>query len=130
MNTMQHLTRSLALAVLVALPMASQAEEWIRPGTETWLISGGVFLPEFDTNIRVNNTNLDAGAGVNLEDKLSLEKRNETSYFDLKWRFFERHRLGVSYFRFKRDASATASQDIQIGDGTIIEDNVVVHTDR
>jgi hypothetical protein len=109
--------------------MAAQAEEWIRPGTETWNISAGVFLPEFDTKIRVNNTNVDGGLGVDLEDQLNLKKRNETGYVDLKWRFFEKHRLGIGWFRLGRDASATATGDIEIGDGNIINAGATAYTE-
>jgi len=72
MKSVQRLACGMTVAALFSLPLAVQAEEWIRSGTETRLISGGVFLPEINTKLRVNNTNIDGGLGVDLEEKLNL----------------------------------------------------------
>jgi len=128
LKKIQRLACGLTVTILFSLPMAAQAEEWIQPGTETWLISGGVFLPEFDTKLRVNNSNTDGGIGVDLEDQLKLDKRDETGYADLKWRFFKKHRLGVGWFHFGRDTGATAQGDIEIGDGNVIQAGATLYT--
>ncbi len=40
-----------------------------------------------------------------------------TTYWgNVSWRFYEKHRISAGYFQFKRDATATATDDLQIGD--------------
>jgi len=129
MKSVQRFACGITVVALFSLPLVVQAEESIRSGTETWLISGGVFLPEIDTKLRVNNTNIDGGLGVDLEDQLNLDNRSETGYVDLKWRFFKKHRLGVAWFHLGRDASATATADIEIGDGNVIQAGATAFTE-
>ncbi len=61
-------------------PTAGLAEEWIKPGEERFFLSGGVFLPSFDTNLSVDNNTLGAGLNVDLEDDLGL-KKDETTFW-------------------------------------------------
>ena len=129
MKNIQRLAYGLTVAAMFSLPLVAQAKERIQPGTERFSIAGGVFLPEFDTKIRVNNTNLDGGFGVDLEDQLKLDKRNETGYVDFKWRFFKKHRLGVGWFHLGRSADATALTDIEIGDGNVIQAGATMFTE-
>jgi hypothetical protein len=93
-----------------------RADDWIKPGEERFKFVGGVFLPAFDRTVRVDNPTLGIGDEINLEDDLGLDDSQTTFYGAGYWRFFPRHRIGVGYFRFKDEITATAQQDLQIGD--------------
>jgi hypothetical protein len=105
-----------ALFALFLLPVASQAEDWIKPGNETLKIGIGAFLQAFDTSMRVDNPNAGAGGDVDLENDLGLTEDETVFWANLNWRFADKHRFGISYFDFTRDATATALEDIEIGD--------------
>ena len=116
------MTRSLniLLAVLfsifIILPNPSHAKEWIKQGDEWLTISGGVFIGKINSTLSVDNSSLGAGAEVNLEDDLDLGEDVTTYWGNIAWRFYKKHRLSVGYYQFNRDASATAKDDLQIGD--------------
>jgi hypothetical protein len=99
------------------LPHYTHAGDWINPGEETFTISGGVFLPSFDTSAQVD-TSLGIGTGVNLEDDLGLTSDETIFWGDASWRFARKHRLTLAYFGFTRDASAVANRELTIGDET------------
>ncbi len=97
-------------------PTAGLAEEWIKPGEERFFLSGGVFLPSFDTNLSVDNKILGAGLNVDLEDDLGLKKDETTFWSSAYWRFAAKHRISVGYAQFNRDATKTITKEITIGD--------------
>lgn len=116
---MKSLSRLLFVFVLIwgcLFPTAGKAGEWINPGEEHFKFVGGVFLPAFDRTVRVDNTNLGIGTEIDLENDLGLDDTQTTFYGNAYWRFFPRHRIGLGYFRFKDEATATARRDLQIGD--------------
>lgn len=102
---------------VVLLPTHICAADWINPGEETLSISGGVFLPSFDTNVQVDSS-LGSGTDINLEDDLGLTNNETIFWGDMSWRFARKHRLTAAYFGLKRDASAVANKDLVIGDET------------
>ena len=104
------------LAFLILAPASSQADDWIKQGEETLTFGLGAFLPAFNTILRVDNQTVGAGDSIDLEDDLGLKEDESVFWVGGTWRFADRHRLGVSYFSFKRDASATALRDLEIGD--------------
>ena len=108
--------RSYILASLILVPASSQADTWIKPGEERFALGLGAFLPAFDTTLRVDNQTVGAGDSVSLEDDLGLTEDESVLWVVGTWRFVDRHRLGISYFSFNRDASAMALRDLQIGD--------------
>ena len=105
-----------ALTLLFLTPVLSHADEWIKPGSETLTFGIGVFLQAFDTTLRVDNQSVGAGSDVDLENDLGLTEDQSVFWTNLNWRFADRHRLGVSYFSFTRDATAEALEEIEIGD--------------
>jgi hypothetical protein len=113
------LRRYVLLAVIsvpcCALPIIAQADEWIQPGEERFLVSAGVFLPSFNTDVQVNPGDGN-GTDLDLEQNLGLRRRERTFWGGLTWRFASRHRISASYFQSKRDATATAERDLTIGD--------------
>jgi len=104
------------LALLILTPVSSQAENRIKQGEETITFGLGAFLPAFDTTLRVDNQSVGAGDSIDLENDLGLKEDETVFWVGGTWRFADRHRLGVSYFSFNRDASATALRELEIGD--------------
>jgi hypothetical protein len=117
MRRPRYLLFALLLFWAAWLPHYTHAGDWINPGEETFTISGGVFLPSFDTSAQVD-TSLGIGTGVNLEDDLGLTSNETTFWGDASWRFARKHRLTAAYFRFTRDAGAVAKRELTIGDET------------
>ncbi|MGD9321292.1 MAG: hypothetical protein PVH99_15070 [Desulfobacteraceae bacterium] len=116
---MKSLSRLLFAFVLIwgwLVPTSGKAGEWINQGEERFKFIGGVFLPAIDTEVRVDNTSLGIGDKINLQDDLGFDDKQTTFYGNAYWRFFSRHRIGVGYFRFKDEVTATAQRDLQIGD--------------
>lgn len=128
MPTCRHRLLRLVLTIAPLLPLAAQASEWIQPGTERFVIAGGVFLPAIDTKLRVNNSNSDVGPSVDVEDQFRLSSRKSTGYIEGRFRLGKNHRLNLAWFKLDRDASATATQDIEIGDGEIIQAGASMYT--
>jgi hypothetical protein len=103
-------------SIAVILPNATYAGDWIKQGDEWLTISGGVFISKISSTVSVDSSSLGAGAEVDLEDDLDLGEDETTYWGNIAWRFSKKHRLSVGYFQFDRDASATAKDDLQIGD--------------
>ncbi len=114
-------------ATLLATSSVQAAEDWIKPGEDKIKISLGVFFPSFDTSLRVDNTEIDLGSDINLEDDLGLNSNETTFWVGLDWRIASRHRLSLGNFTFSRDASATALKDLEI-DNEIIQAGASVST--
>jgi len=125
---MANRRHSLFTALLFMFPTFAHAGEWIRPGMERFTVSAGVFLPEFDTDLRVDSKALGKGVTIDLEDDLSLKEKVDTGYFSLDWRPFDKHRFGAAYYVFNRDTSATAITDIKLNDGKIIQAGATLTT--
>jgi hypothetical protein len=98
-----------------SLPTTGLAADWIKPGEERFKLGGGVFFPNFDTKLRIDNNNI-GGTEVDLEDDLGFSSNETTFWVGGYWRFAAKHRFAAAYFQFDRDASITANTDISIGD--------------
>ncbi len=85
------------------------------------MLTGGMFIPQFKTRVRVNNRPLEAGLGASLEDDLNLQRSRTTGYLNAYWRFRDRHRLQAGWFSFDRDALATTTEQVTLGDGNVID---------
>lgn len=99
------------------LPSSNHAGDWINPGEESLTITGGVFLPSFDSSAKVD-TSLGPGTEVNLENDLGLSDSETVYWGDVSWRFARKHRLTVGYLSLTRDANAAAYEELIIGDET------------
>jgi hypothetical protein len=62
----------------------------------------------------VDNTNLGIGTEIDLQDDLGFDDTQTTFYGNAYWRFFPRHRIGLGYFRFKEEVTATAQRDCNL----------------
>ncbi|MCU7921120.1 MAG: hypothetical protein KZQ88_00280, partial [Candidatus Thiodiazotropha sp. (ex Dulcina madagascariensis)] len=120
---------AIALGAYISLPITGQADGWIKPGEEKVKLGAGLFFPAFGTQLRVNNKNVGGSTAADLEDKLGLDDRKTTFWSSAQWRFAPKHRIGLSYFRFNRDASITAQEEIEIGDQEIIATGATAETE-
>ena len=103
-----------AAAIIMALALPATALAQLRG--DAFRVQGGWFLNASDANLRVDGEQ--AGSDINLHDDLLVSKRDDTYALGVEWRFAERHRLSVGYFKIDRSGTATLEQDETIGDVT------------
>ena len=103
-------------SIAIILPNAAHAGDWINQGDEWLTIPAGGFISQIDSKISVDNSSIGGGAEVDLEDDLGLDVDVTTYLGNVTWRFYENLRISVDYFQFNRDTTATAKDDLQIGD--------------
>ena len=111
-------SRAILLVNILLVAQPGLADEWIKPGEETFTIGAGVFLPSFNSSLRVNNSSLDLGDQIDLEKDLGLDSRETVAWINGMWRFADNHRLSVTYFQFSRSSVVTALKDITIDEET------------
>lgn len=116
MKLFKYLLFGIILVIGSFLSTVSIASDWIKPGEERFKFGAGVFLPSFDTKLRVDNNTIGTGTEVDLENDLGFSESETTFWLGGYWRFAAKHRLIAGYFQFDRDATATAKTDIIIGD--------------
>jgi hypothetical protein len=83
---------------------------------DRFFIAIGGYLPTASTDVRLDSATLGAGANVNFEDTLGLDERKLTPEFLARWRFTERWRMEMEYFRLDRSGTRTLNGAIQVGD--------------
>jgi len=114
---MHYLPRTLSLYIaslwLIACAGNAAAAESSSPlAQHTLVVEAGAFLSEFDTTVRLSGPR--SGTAVDLEDQLGLDD-NQTSFRgNLGWRFAERHRLLLGYYKFDRTAKGSAERSFTI----------------
>jgi len=105
----------LAVAALIAQPSRGYEDpnEDLRGLRDRFLLSFGGFFPRFDTQVRLDSTNL-IGSIIRLESNLDL--REETSNFRLEghWRFSPRRRIEFSAFNLERESTTTLDDALVI----------------
>ena len=90
----------------------------------------GWFVADLDSTFRIGGSNVGLGIDLDVEDFLGLDSTGTSFRIDGGWRFTEnrRHKLGLSWFAFHRDAAGTVPEQIEIppelGGGTIGPGNV------
>lgn len=106
----------LAFCVLVATPVMAQENTVLFP---RFGISGGGYLGDFGTTVRVD-PHIEGlqGTKIDLEKNLGLQSTRTLSRFELQWRPFRRHELGLSYFRTERTGLRTIDRKIVFEDTT------------
>jgi len=98
--------------ILQGKAIASEAD-W-GPGQDKWKFELGGYFPFVNTELQIDG--LDIGDDLDLEDKLGFSDSDSLWRLDGYWRFFKKHRLGFGYYGFRRDASRTLDEEIEIGD--------------
>lgn len=115
------------MTAAMLLPALGAAADF-GPGSDRFQIQAGWFPADFNTQLRVDNKNFDIGDKINLEDDLGLDKTSDSFYGAFSWRFKQKHRLSVAYYRFDRENAAKVERDLDIG-GEIVPVGAKVKTD-
>lgn len=89
---------------------------------EKFSVDLGYFISGVDTKLSMGSG---LGVTIDVEDLLGLDSTNSVFRVDTSWRFTDnrRHRLGLSWFSFRRDATRTVGRDFTIKDD---EDNEII----
>jgi hypothetical protein len=67
-------------------------------------LKGGYFFATQDSTIRLDGP-LGNGTSIDVEEVLGLDENIDSYEAGIEWRFFDRHRLSVTYFDLSRDAT-------------------------
>jgi hypothetical protein len=111
---MRRTLRLVALAGLWAGTAAAQ--DFIKPGEETFTLNLGGIVNQFDTSLRLDG-NTTRGTPINLESN-GLGKTRSSFVADATWRFTPRNRIDLQYFSTSRSGSRDYTKEISIGDTT------------
>lgn len=103
------------LSWLLLGPLHAHADE-IAPFQEKFYFQMGYFLPEFDSNTRVDNQLFERGTDLHLEDRLGLNKTQTLLWGSATWRFAPNHRVQVGLFDFNRHGDRVINEELHIGD--------------
>ncbi|WP_372017259.1 hypothetical protein [Pseudoxanthomonas sp. 10H] len=106
-------TKRLLLAALAIPPGTAAAIEPL----DTFSASVGGYVTRFDTRVRVDGDAL-GGTSIDLSKDLGLDADDMIGFARLTWRPFDRHEVGLSYFRNAVEADRRLERDI------VFDDNV------
>ncbi len=98
-------------AGLFAVSGSAQAANEIGTFDERFLLRAGLMYSNQDTQLRLDGDNL-LGVSVDLEDFFNLDEALDSVVQIMgRWRFAERHRIGLEYYSFDRGAKSVLQQD-------------------
>lgn len=115
----ENLALTLIVAFFALICAPGRAEDAIPDNPalkDKFFIAIGGYLPTSSTDLRLDSNTLGVGADVNFEDTLGLDERKLTPEFLGRWRFTERWRLELEYFRLDRSGTKTLTGALQVGD--------------
>ena len=107
-------TLILALLSCLAAAPASAAFD------ETYRLTAGGFVTDFDTSLRINSRDNSIETEIDLEDDLGFTSSVQSAWIRGYWRMGNRHRLSLLYTPLRRSSGATLGADIDVG-GSIIK---------
>lgn len=110
-----HLAVAVACGALASLAGTAARADDLKPGDERFKFVAGWFLPAFNTDVRLDDTNSE-GDNVSLGDDLGLNEDQSGVLVGFEWRFAEKHRLAASYSSFSQAATRVIDREITIGD--------------
>ena len=110
-----HFATSVAFGAIACLAGANASADTLKPGDERFKFVAGWFLPAFDTDVRIDDTD-NEGDDVDLGDDLGLDQDQSGALLGFEWRIADRHRLGASWSSFSQTATRTFDEQITIGD--------------
>ena len=104
------------LAVVLCQP-AYAADDFVGPW-EKFSVSLGGFGALSSSDIRIGTDLLGAGIDIDIEEALGVSSSVTSARLDALYRLGEkrRHRLGLSWFAFRRDGTFVAEEDFNEGD--------------
>ncbi len=106
------------VCLLFLFPAASTfGAEDAWPGFELRL---GGLVTDFDSELRINNSDGDRGTGADLESELDLDDALEAFRLDLSWRFAPKHSVDFAYYDISRSGRRIIDRELNIGDQTFL----------
>jgi len=108
-------TKIIVFVLALLGSLTSHAQE-ITPFHESFYFQMGYFLPEFGSDMRVDNRLIERGTDLHLEDRLGLNKTQTLLWGSATWRFAQNHRLQVGLFNFNRHGDRNIDEELHIGD--------------
>ncbi len=87
---------------------------------ETYRLTVGGFVTDFDTSLRINSRDNSIDNEIDLEDDLGFDTAVRAAWIRGYWRMARRHRLSLLYTRLGRSSESTLQGDIDVG-GNIIK---------
>jgi hypothetical protein len=93
----------------------SASADTLKPGDERFKFVAGWFLPAFNTDVQIDDTD-NEGDDVDLGDDLGLDQDQSGALLGFEWRIADRHRLGASWSSISQTATRTIDEQITIGD--------------
>ncbi|MGI9435323.1 MAG: hypothetical protein ACR2Q4_10925 [Geminicoccaceae bacterium] len=76
----------------------------------------GGYLATFGSDLRIDGNDGNLGTVIDLENTLNLDSDRYTFWLDGYWRFFDRHRLELSYYDVSREGTRTLNEQVVIRD--------------
>ena len=102
----QMTAMTVALGAVASLAAAGARAESLKPGEERFKFVAGWFLPAFNTDVRIDDTDTD-GDKVSLGDDLGLDEDQSGALLGFEWRIADRHRVAASWSQFTQSATRT-----------------------
>jgi len=81
-------------------------------------VGAGAFFPQTTTSAQLSSTRSGAGANIDFEDALGMQRAKTVPTFFGRWRIGERWRVEAEYFRLDRSGDKQVDRTIQWGDNT------------
>jgi hypothetical protein len=85
----------------------------------------GSYYPRTSTSALLTPSGGGSGVGVDFEDTLGLDDRDLVGFGGFRWRFSERWRMEVEYFKLNRSATRTLAAEVTWGDQTFAKGTTV-----
>lgn len=104
----------LTFCMLCTVSAFSQAQERERPNR--FMISAGVFRPEINTELRLDDVVNGVSTQVNAEDDLGLNRDVDAYKLDAMFRMSRRLSLTGSWYKLDRSSDVELSRDIEFMD--------------
>jgi len=96
---------------------AQDSDDWKQwPMGQRFQFALGAYVPQLDTQLRVDRADGLAGTKLSFEQNLGMRDTAILPTFSFAWRFARKHKFGVSYFELNRSGSEVTQTEIRIGD--------------
>ena len=107
--------KKLLLVTLLLLTASLSAEV-----SDKWKINlGGMFVTNFETEMRLTPKNAPVGVRINTKDQLGMKSETGVFRLDGYYRFNDTHSLDFSYFSVRSDGARSINKDINWSGDTI-----------
>jgi len=86
---------------------------------ETYKLTIGASITEYDTSLRINSRDNSIDSEIKLEEDLGFDSRVNLGWIRGFWRMADRHRLSLVYSPIRRTSELILQRDIEVGGNTI-----------